>query len=119
MRDQAAQQCPFGRDPHVPLRGDLQFLQPGSPRGRVRKFTRALAELLPHGLRKFLPLVVGCCHVIDHVVGVRPMQDLQKVPPALAVGALEGGEQIVADVGAVAVVSLVTRPRVVDLGAGQ
>ena len=42
-------------------------------------------------------------------------QELEKVDPALALGALEPREPLVADVRAVAVLALVTRPRVVDV----
>jgi hypothetical protein len=119
MRDQAAQQHSLGGDPDVPLPGDLPRLQVRIPSGPVREVARALAELPAHGLRELLPLPVGRRHLIDHVIDVRPTQDLQEVQPALVVGALERGEQIVADVGAVAVSSLVPRPRVVDLDVSR
>ena len=91
----------------------------GLPGRRIRQRLRALAQSLHHRRRQLLPPPVRHGHLIDHIVGVRPPEDLQEVEPALAVGALEAGEQLVADVGAVAVVSLVPRPGIIHLHVGR
>ena len=82
------------------------------------------AAFLPRGIcaRRWLPVPVSPGHVVEHVVGVGPAQDLQEVLPALAGGALEVGEQVVADVGAGAVLAPVAGAGVVHpdvLGPGQ
>ena len=54
-------------------------------------------------LGKFLGLHVGQRFVVQHVVVASRAQQLQEVDSALAAGAREVGEQLVADVSAVAV----------------
>ena len=56
---------------------------------------------------------------IDHVIGVAGPQHLQEVQPALRGSGREGGEVIVADLGAVAVPVFVARTRVVDADPGR
>ena len=99
----------------MPLGGDAQRAQPRLPAGRVRAAPRAVAQIGHHGRRQLLPLPVGQGRVVDHVVGVRPAEDLQEVLPALAVGAGEVGEQLVADVRARAVAAPVAGAGVIDL----
>src|SRR5437660_5606329 len=57
------------------------------------------------------PVGQGC--FVDHVHTVRAVQHLQEVQPALAVGALEAGKQVVADHGAITIASLMAGPRIV------
>ena len=99
--------------------GDPQLPQPALPSGRVHERLRAPAELVTTAARQLLPLPVSHRFLIDHVVGVRSPEDLQEVEPALALGAGEEGEQLVADVGAGTIVPLVPRPGVVHLNVGR
>ena len=68
-----AQQCPFGRDPDVPIREEVissscnreaQAAWSANSPGPAQSFSRTASG-------KLLPLVVGCRHVIDHVVRVQ------------------------------------------------
>ena len=89
--------------------------QPRLPGGRVRERLRTPAESVHHRLRQLLPLPVSPCGLVDHVVGVRLPEQFQEVEPALARGAGEAGEELIADLGAGAIVPLVPRPGVVHL----
>jgi hypothetical protein len=97
----------------VPLVGDFQVGQPGLPRWFAGELLRPLGQLGAQRCRQLLPFPVGQGGLVDRVVALRPLQDLQKVQPAFAVGALEVGKQVVADHGAKTVLALVTRAGVV------
>src|SRR4051794_28799131 len=75
----------------------------------------APAERVDDGHGQLLPSPVALRDLVDHIVGVRPTEDFQEIEPALALGALEAGEQVVADLGAVAVTPPVPCPGVVHL----
>jgi hypothetical protein len=119
MSDQASQQRPLAGDPHVPRLGDPQLPQSGLPGDPVHEHVPTPAESVHHRLGELLPPPVSHRGLIDHVVGVRPPEDLQEVEPALAVGAGEGGEPFVADLGAGPIVPPVPRPGVVHLDVGR
>ena len=93
---------------HVSFARDRQFRQPGLPGRLVGKLLGTLAQLLDQGRGKLLPFPVSQGRFIDRVPTLAAVQDLQKVQPALAVGALETGEQIVADHRAIAIAPLVS-----------
>lgn len=107
------------------LVSDAQFLQrrlpgfhtrhhmpiPATGRPRLGELTQGLER----SFRQRLLGHVGQRRVIDRIVVLPGPQQAQKVDPALAVGAGEVGEQLVANVSTVAVVARMARTRVVDL----
>ena len=74
---------------------------------------------LDHRLSQLPPPPVGHREVVDRVIGIRAAEHFQEIPAALAVGALEVGKPLIADVETGAVVSLVSGSRVIDLNVGR
>jgi hypothetical protein len=111
--DQAAQQRPLRGDADVPRVRDAQRGQPRLPRGRRGERRRPLGQALHQGRSELLALPVGPGDLVDRVGALAAVHGLQEVQPALAVAALEGREQVVAQGGAIAVVAEVPRPGVV------
>ncbi len=104
----------------MPFVRDRQLRQPSLPGQLDGKLSGALAQLLHQGRGQPLPFPVGQGHGIDRIQTLAAMQYFQEVHPALAVGALEAGEQVVADHGAITVTPLVSGPGIIraDVGRG-
>jgi hypothetical protein len=52
---------------------------------------------------------------VDYIVALLGPQQLQKIDPALALGALKPRKQIIANVGAIPILALKTRARIISL----
>jgi hypothetical protein len=111
---QAARQRPFGRDPDVFRTRDANRGERPVPLFLVRK-AFAFFEQMECLLRQLVPGHVLQRPGVEHVIGAPGAQQFQKVDPALTLRALEPGEQLIADEGAVAVLAVVPRPGVVHL----
>ena len=111
---QAAHQCPFGRDQPVAGSADTHTLEVSLP-GVLVLEAATFFQQVELDLGQFVLGHICQCPGVEHIVLVPGPQQAQEVHPALALGALKPGEEFVADIGAVTVLAVVSGARVVRL----
>lgn len=94
---------------------EAQTVQVGLPGGPIGEVPRPGGQRGNQGQGQFLLGEVGQRHFVDHLVLVAAAQHLQEVDPALAGGAVEVSEEVVADVSAVALLPFVAGHRVIGV----
>ena len=116
--DETADQGALGGGADRVFPEDAERLEMGVPGGAI---VESLWPLLQGGEKHLWQAL--CPQIvqgggIDHIVGVRPAQQLQEVDAALRIGAVEDGEVFIAKMGAIAIFSGMASSGVVDVQIG-